>query len=201
MPSESDMAYETEQRLRRMGLRPQYQIYICSKNAGRFPPGMHRHGLPLYCKEAPGCMTDAARQVGRPDLLVVDTITPHRVELIVEFEIDTNPKNIMGNYFSFFPAVEFKPEDSSTVHPLDVMRTVHFLLACLEPRNGTPKQQAAVEKGQMLADWLDHVSVLIAGNVHFCNIFKAHAIAGDVWADIVADFEHRVQRDCPHLFV
>lgn len=52
----------------------------------------------------------------------------------------------------------------------------------------------------MLAECLDIVGMLIAGNFHFCSIFKAHALARDDWAAILGDFEHRVRRDCPHLF-
>ena len=52
----------------------------------------------------------------------------------------------------------------------------------------------------MLVEWLDKASVLIAGNVHFCRIFKSHALAGDDWGAMLADFERRARTDCPHLF-
>lgn len=119
---------------------------------------------------------------------------------LVEFRLIPPREPAGPNFEPHVAAVEFKPQDSADVYPLDVARTVHFLLACLDPRGATLNEQAAVEKGKMLVEWLDSTSVLIAGNIHFCSIFKAHALAGDDWGAMLTDFEQRARRDCPNLF-
>jgi hypothetical protein len=199
MPTEATMARETHDLLRQMALRPHFRVDICSGVASHFPSGTCKHQLPLYSKQTKTCFTDKARQVARPDLIVVDT-RAKTVELTVEFETDTNPKNLLGNYFCVFLAEEYKPKNDPTVYRLDITRTTHCLLACLCSRGATPNEQAAIEKGKMVVDWLEKTSAHLAGNAQVCNIRKAHALASDDWQAMKTAFGHQVKSACPHLF-
>lgn len=198
-PTEGMMARETHDLLKHIGLQPQFRIDVCSGVAQRFPSGTYTHQLPLYSKRTTTCVTDKARQVARPDLMVVDT-TAKTVELIVEFETDTNPKNLLGNYFCVFLAEEYKPKNDPTVYRFDVARTTHFLLACVDSRRRTPNEQAAIEKGHMVAEWLQKAGVPLAGNAQVCSVRTACALAGDDWHEMKRAFEQQVRTACCHLF-
>jgi hypothetical protein len=197
--TEKTMARETHDLLAIMGLKPYYRADVCSGIAGHFPGGTYDHNLPLYSKQIQTCFTDKARQIARPDLIVVDTKNK-TVEVIVEFEIDTNPKNLIGNYFCVLLADEYKPKGDPNVYRLDVTRTAHFLLACLDPRGATPNEQAAVEKGKVVAEWLDRASRHLVGNVDLCKILVARAFADDDWQSMKEVLRQQLTSICPHLF-
>jgi hypothetical protein len=196
---EKTMALETNELLTVMGLKPHFRVDVCSGIAGCFPAGTYDHNLPLYAKQIQTCFTDKARQIARPDLIVVDTKN-ETVEVMFEFEIDTNPKNLVANYFSVFPAEEYKPKGDPTVYRLDVTRTAHFLLACLDPRGATPNEQAALEKGRVVAEWLDRASIPLVGNSDLCKIRSARAIAGDNWQSMKGILRQQLKSICPDLF-
>jgi hypothetical protein len=198
-PTEGMMALETYELLRDMGLKPHFRVDICSGISGQFSPGTYEHGLPVYSRQLKTCFTDKARQVGRPDLIVVDKIAK-TVELMVEFETNTNPKNLLGNYFCVFLAEEYKPKNEPTVYKFNARRTTHFLLACVRSRSPTPNEQAALEKGRMVANWLEKTSVLLAGNAEISSISKAHASASDDWQAMKIAFGLQVRSACAHLF-
>jgi hypothetical protein len=193
------MARETHQLLQDMGLKRHFRVDVCSGISHQFSPGTYQHGLPVYSKQLNTCFTDKARQVGRPDLIVVDT-RAKTVELMVEFETNTNPKNLLGNFFCVFLGEEYKPKNEPIVYRFDVSRTTHYLLACVRSRSATPNEQAAVEKGRMVAEWLEKTSVLLAGTAAVSNISRAHALAGDDWQTMKLEFGRQVRSECPHLF-
>jgi hypothetical protein len=196
--TEEMMALETHELFTVMGLKPEFRVDVCS-GIGHFPAGTYDHHLPLYAKQVSTCFTDKARQIACPDLIVVhkkDKI----VEVTIEFEVDTNPKNLVGNYFYVFPAEEYKPKEDSAVYRFDVTRTTHFLLACLDPREATPNDQAAVEKGKIVADWLNMASIHLLSDVDLCNIRGAHAFAGDNWPSMKEILRRQLASTCPHLF-
>jgi len=199
MIDEPTMAPDTHALLNYLGLKPRFRIDICS-GIGRGVPGTaYKNMLPLYVKSRPSCKTNMARQVARPDFIVVDT-QAKIVDLIIEFELDTNPKNLIGNYFSVFLAEVYKPKNEDVIYKLDSNRTAHFLLTCLDHRGASPFEQAAIEKGKVVAEWLENASNLLAGTERFSNIKKAHALAGDDWQQILARFTSLVQGTCPQLF-
>jgi hypothetical protein len=200
MPSEDQMARDTHDLLIRLGLKqPRYRIDVCSGVCQLFPPGTYKHGLPLYSPIEEECRTDKARQLARADFLVVDTIDKI-VDLVVEFETDTNPKNLVGNFFSAFMTSEYKPRNESVVYTLDVRRTGHVLLACLHSRGATPNEQTALQKGVLVSRWLTNVGACLTGNVSVCKINAALALAGDDWPRMQSEFGRWVQSQCPHLF-
>lgn len=200
MPSEHQMAKDTHDLLVGLGLKqPPYRMDVCSGVCKLFPPGTYKHGLPLYAPIEEECGTDKARQLARPDFLVVDTARK-LVELMVEFETDTNPKNLVGNFFSAFCTFEYKPKhEPGSVYNLDVHRTVHVLLACLDPRRPSPNDQAAVQKGVLVSRWLTNAGAQLAGNVQVCEINAALALAGDNWERMRTEFAEWVQARCSHL--
>jgi hypothetical protein len=200
MPSEDQMARDTNDLLIRLGLKqPRYRIDICSGVCKLFPPGVYTHRLPLHSPIEEDCTTDSARSLVWCDFLVVDTVE-RTVELMVEFETNTNAKNLAGNFFAAFMTFEYKSKKENVVYSLDVRRTVHAVLACLEPRGASPDEQAAVQKGVLVSQWLTKVGTHLAGNVLVCEINAALALAGDDWSHMQTEFSQWVQAQCPQLF-
>jgi hypothetical protein len=197
--AEKLMARDIHDLLKAMGLKPHFRADICSGIAGHFPAGTYDHNLPVYAKQIDSCSTQKARQIARPDLIVVDTVQKI-VEATFEFELDTNPKNLVANYFYVFLAQEYKAKADPSLYKFDVTRTSHFLLACLNSRSATPNEQAALEKGVMVAKWLNKVGASLAGNADLCNIRIAHALAGDDWQAMKQAFARALKLTCPHLF-
>jgi hypothetical protein len=200
MLTENQMAKDVHDLLLRHGLKTsRYRIDVCSGINLLFPPGAHMHGLPFY---APIEDTEWVkhRDLGWCDLVVVDT-ADERVELMVEFETNTNPKDLAGNFFYPFMAFEYKSTSDNELYTLDVSRTVHALLACLEEKRGpSPNQQTPVQKGIQVARWLSAAGAMLAGNVLISEIKSAFALAGDDWTQIMSEFESRIAVLSPHLF-
>jgi hypothetical protein len=193
------MARDTHDLLVAMGLKQKFRVDVCSGIASQFPANTYEHALPVYAKQIDACFTDKARQIARVDLAVVDT-DEGTVDLTLEFETDTNPKNLIGNYFSVFMADEYKSKAGLGEYKFDVTRTAHILLACLNPRKDCPIQQAALEKGTMVAAWLESVSVILAEKADLGKIRTAHAIAGDDWGKMKRTLTSLLNSTCPDLF-
>jgi hypothetical protein len=70
----------------------------------------------------------------------------------------------------------------------------------LDPRGTTPNEQAALEKGVMVAEWLDKVGTHLARNADLCNIRTAHTLAGDNWQVMKQAFAQALKLTCSHLF-
>ncbi|MBV9658174.1 MAG: hypothetical protein JO295_08695 [Verrucomicrobia bacterium] len=196
---ESEMATDILTLLKELGIKNGHRIDICCGIGREIPGASYKNMLPLYLKSRPSCKTNQARQIARPDLIVIDTQLKV-VDLIIEFEYDTNPKNLIGNYFSVFMAEEYKPRNEKATYNLDASRTTHFLLTCLNKRGIKPKEQAAIEKGKAVAEWLELASGLLTGMAQFSKIKKAHALAGDDWQQMKTYFAKLVKEACPQMF-
>jgi hypothetical protein len=199
MPAEDEMAWDAAEALKAAGLRPEFRVDVWSGVANGFPVGAHKHGLPLYVASTLDCSTDKARQVARPDLIIVDT-KEGVVEVTVEFETDTNPKNLLANFFAPFLAVAYTSRKDGRTYRLDPNRTLHILLACLSPRGASQNAQAAVQKGRVVANWLNGVGDVLAVMPQRRNVARARAFAGDDWPAMNRLFLEEVRRSCSLLF-
>ena len=95
------------------------------------------------------------------------------VELTVEFETDTNPKNLVGNFSWPFPGTERTSKQDRRVYRFDSKRTLHVLPACLNPRSPSQNALAAVQKGRAVAKLLNTVEEALGGAPELRDVARA----------------------------
>ncbi len=111
--------------------------------------GLERHRLQLFVKEGP---SKTAREITNVDALVINK-EKKIVELILEYEVDTNPKNIAGNFIAPFIADQYESNFSQdkNIYLLSPEHTVVLVIACLpEKRLLNAQGQAPLQKGTIV---------------------------------------------------
>jgi hypothetical protein len=121
-----------------------------------------------------------ARQFACPDMIIVHTVTS-TVVVIIEFETDTGPKNLTGNFFAPFPTYEYRDPNSRQVFYMDRNLTTHVLIACVDRPGQTLRDQAAVQKGQLLAAWLEQAMQPLLADPTLGSLRAAIPLIGDDW--------------------
>lgn len=111
--------------------------------------GLERRELHLYVDEGP---TPTAREIADVDALVLDK-EGRKVKLLIEYEQDTNPKNLIGNFLAPFMAdcyVSNYNHDKSR-YTLDKETTSIILIVCLQRSRGeSNREQASIQKGEII---------------------------------------------------
>jgi len=124
-----------------------------------------------------------------PDMLVIDT-ADMVVEFIIEFELDTNPKNLIGNAYAPMLATTYRDPRDKRVYRLDPSRTKVVLLACLaRARVETGRDLAAVQKGYFVASWIEAVAQVMLRAVQPRTVQTVYALAHDDWELMLRDLE------------
>lgn len=112
---------------------------------------IEKHELRLY---ANGISSLTACNISNVDAIIIDRITKG-VELIIEYECDTNPKNLLGNLFAPILAdyyVDYYDKERG-IYNLSNEYTHIIVISCLpiQREKGT-RNQAPIEKGKILED-------------------------------------------------
>lgn len=198
MPSENMMAKDIHDLLTQQhGLNPErFRIYVCNQINHPIVVATgnaeSKRMLPLYVPKTKECPTDQSRQVGRCDMVVVD-MKEKRVWLTVEFEGETEPKELVANYFYIFMASVFKPEEG-VVYKLKKDYSTHILIACLDrQRLDTPNEQAKVQQYRMLANAFQQMGSLLLNQYPGCSVKEAVVLSGDDWQAVKNKFSEFVK--------
>lgn len=116
--------------------------------------GIEAHKQQLFVKNGP---YPSAREIINVDAVVLDTNYPKTVEMILEYEYGTNPKDMIGNFLAPFSVDlhEAKYKSDKEVYKLDPNRTFVLLIICLQRKRGdSNREQAPLEKGKIMRSWL-----------------------------------------------
>ena len=116
--------------------------------------GIEAHKQQLFVKNGP---YPSAREIINVDAVVLDTNYPKTVEMILEYEYGTNPKDMIGNFLAPFSVDlhEVKYKSDKEVYKLDPNRTFVLLIICLQRKRGdSNREQAPLEKGKIMRSWL-----------------------------------------------
>ena len=138
------------------------------------PPerGIERHRLQLYVEED---SSKTAREIINADGLVInqrDLI----VEAIIEYETNTNPKNMVGNFITPFLVDYYESNFSNDVnkYKLDPNRTIILLIIWFPKKHAhTPSGQAVIQKGKIVSDNLFKTKELL---IEYSKIFDGDII-------------------------
>lgn len=110
--------------------------------------GEERRRLQLYAKHGP---SKTAREIVNADAIVLNKETK-TVEAILEYEVNTNPKNIAGNFLAPFIADQYESsfeEDSGEIYRFDSTKLL-VIVWLSDERDDTPRGRAPLEKGEIV---------------------------------------------------
>jgi len=142
-----------------------------------------KHRLPLYVDEGP---TPTARTIAYVDALVLDRES-RKVKLLIEYEQDTNPKNLIGNFLAPFMAdcyISNYSNDKNIIYALDKETTCILLIVCLQRTRGeSNREQAPIQKGEIVRRQLLGVMGRL---IEYSNILTGDIIIGDTLDDVEA---------------
>lgn len=159
---------------------------------GRLIPqhrGFERHELHLYVDEGP---TPTAREIADVDALVLDKES-RKVKLLIEYEQDTNPKNLIGNFLAPFMADCYisNYSDDKNRYALDKETTCILLIVCLQRTRGeSNREQAPIQKGEIVRKKLLGVGDKL---IESSNILTGDIIIGDTLNDVEAKTRETIQ--------
>jgi hypothetical protein len=143
----------------------------------------------LYCDVSKETPSDTSREMACPDMLVIDT-ADKVVEFIIEFELDTNPKNLIGNAFAPMLARTYRDPRDKRVYRLDPARTKVVLLACVErARADMGRDLAPVQKGYHVASRIEEAAKVLLQGVQPRTVQTIYALAHDDWELMLRDLE------------
>ncbi len=146
--------------------------------------------LILYSKEG---LNRTVNQITDPDILVLNDEKPETVELILEIELTTRPKDIIGNFIAPFLTCKYISafsNDKNIIYYLDPKKTLMFHLVCYKnKRLNTPKQQAPLQKGKLVRNWL--VQLLNKSTIDL-PIYKFDVLISDEIDILVKDLYQKI---------
>ena len=150
---------------------------------------LERRELHLYVDEGP---TLTAREIADVNALVLDKESG-KVKLLIEYEQDTNPKNLIGNFLAPFMAdcyISNYNHDKSR-YTLDKKSTCIILIVCLKRSRGeSNREQAPIQKGEIIRKKLLGVRDRLVGSSH---ILTGDIIIGDTLDDVEAKTRKIIQ--------
>lgn len=177
MITEIEMAERIETMLKQdIYSETKYIIRRDGRSLIRKNQGIERHDIQLFSIEGPN---RTSRNLANPDALVLNTETK-KIEMILEYELDTNPKNLTANFITPFITDRYESnfsDDSGIIYELDDDITFLYLIVCLKKqRSITPREQAPLEKGELVRKKLLNLKEIIKGRF---PIFDADIIIDD----------------------
>ena len=103
-----------------------------------------------------------------------------KVKLLLEYEQDTNPKNLIGNFLAPFMANSYRSnysKDKNDYYALDKGITCFLLIVCLQrPRGKSNRELAPIQKGEIVRKKLLGV---VGKGIESSNILMGDIIIGD----------------------
>lgn len=151
------------------------QRFEIRRDSPLIPRSTDGHRLALYVDEGP---TLSSREIANVDALILNRDSAE-VELLIEYEQNTNPKNLIGNFLAPFMADCYisKHSHDRRRYPLSKDTTCIILIVCLErPRGESNREQAPIQKGMIIRERLLGVSERL---VESSNILKGDIIISD----------------------
>lgn len=137
---------------------------------------VEKHELQLYVDEAPSL---TAGEIADVDALVLDK-KGGKVQLLLEYEQKTNPKDLIGNFLAPFMANSYRSnyrKDKNGYYALDKRITCFLLIVCLQrPRGKNNRDLAPIQKGDIVRKKLLGV---VGKGIESSNILMADIIIGD----------------------
>ena len=197
--TETQMARDTVDRLHSIGLPESWKVKVDSRIAAAVLDRTNTHQLPLYSDLDAESSSALSRQMARVDLIVLDT-EARSVEMLVEFELDTNPKNLIGNALWPMFCSNYRDRSDMQSYQLNPQRTDVYVLACLKrQRNTTPRDSAAVIKGRSLKEGIESLAKDLSTHNNDRKVRSIHVFAHDNWEYMLREFEltvsTRLERD------
>lgn len=151
--------------------------------------GLERRELHLYVDEGP---TLTAREIADVDALVLDKVSG-KVKLLIEYEQDTNPKNLIGNFLAPFMADYYiaNYDSDKKRYALGKETTCILLIVCLKrPRGKNNREQAPIQKGKIIRERLLGVRDRL---IESSNILMGDIIISDTLDDAETKTREAIQ--------
>lgn len=129
------------------------QRFEIRRDSPLIPKSKGGHRLALYVDEG---QTLSSREIANVDALVLNKESA-KVELLIEYEQNTNPKNLIGNFLAPFMADCYisKHSHDKKKYALSKDTTCIILIVCLKrPRGKSNREQAPIQKGIVKDYWV-----------------------------------------------
>ena len=150
---EIKMADCIESMIKKKIFRPPY-YEIRREGQDLLPPerGLERHRLQLCVNN--NNFPKKVRDIDNPDALILNK-KDKIVEVILEYEVNTNPKNIAGNFITPFLTDQYESNFTDDKNDIYVLSPKHSIILVIvwfpKKRDSTPRGQAPLNKGEIIA--------------------------------------------------
>jgi len=135
----------------------------------------------------------SAREMINVDAVVLDTNDPKTVEMILEYEYQTNPKDMIRNFLAPFAVDLYKAnyDNDKEEYKLDRNRTLVLLIICFPEKKGeSNRERVPLEKGEIMRSWLLKIKDIL---ISHSSIKDGEIIIGDELNTVVELTKRRIK--------